>query len=48
VEIDEIKFWSVEEINEHMGKSTLSDNFEQEILNYIRLTENRGSEQRMK
>jgi isopentenyldiphosphate isomerase len=38
-EIDEIKFWSIEEINEHMGKSVLSDNFEQEILNYIRLTE---------
>jgi len=47
-EIDEIKFWSIEEINGHLGKNILSDNFEQEILNYIRLTENMGSEQRLK
>lgn len=47
-EIDEVKFWSIEEINEHMGKSVLSDNFEQEILNYIRLIENRSSGQRLK
>jgi isopentenyldiphosphate isomerase len=46
-EIDEIKFWSIEEINGHMCKSILSDNFEQEILNYIRLTENRESEERL-
>lgn len=48
VEIDEIKFWSVEEINEHMGKRILSENFEQEILNYVRLMENRGLEQKLK
>ena len=48
VEIDEIKFWSAEEINEHMGKRILSDNFEQEILNYVRLIENRGLDQKLK
>jgi NADH pyrophosphatase NudC (nudix superfamily) len=48
VEIDEIKFWSVEEINEHMGKRILSENFEQEILNYVRFMENRGLEQKLK
>lgn len=40
-EIDEVKFWSLEEIHEHMGKKTLSDNFEHEVLNYLKLVENR-------
>jgi isopentenyldiphosphate isomerase len=40
-EIDEVKFWSLEEIHEHMGKKTLSDNFEYEVLNYLKLVENR-------
>ena len=42
VEIDEIKFWSLDEISEHMDKKILSDNFEHEIVNYIRFVENRN------
>jgi isopentenyldiphosphate isomerase len=41
-EIDEVKFWSLEMIGEHMGRQILSDNFEQEILNYIQFVENRN------
>lgn len=41
-EIDEVKFWSLEVIGGHMGRKILSDNFEQEILNYIRFIENRN------
>jgi hypothetical protein len=29
-------------IGEHMGRQILSDNFEQEILNYIQFVENRN------
>jgi isopentenyldiphosphate isomerase len=39
-EIDEVKFWSLGEINENLGKGILSDNFEQEISNYMRLMGN--------
>lgn len=40
-EIDEVKFWSLEEIHEHMGKKILSDNFEHEVLNYLKLVQNK-------
>ena len=40
-EIDEVKFWSLGEIHKHMGKKTLSDNFEHEVLNYLKLVKNR-------
>lgn len=40
-EIDEVKFWSLEEMRDHMGKNILSDNFEHELLNYMRLVENK-------
>jgi isopentenyldiphosphate isomerase len=39
-EIDEVRFWSLVEIHEKLGKGILSDNFEQEISNYMRLMEN--------
>ncbi len=35
-EIDEVKFWSLEEIEENIGKEIFSDNFEDEIRYYIR------------
>jgi isopentenyl-diphosphate delta-isomerase type 1 len=41
-EIDEVKFWSLEVIGEHMGRKILSDNFEHEVLNYMRFIENRN------
>ncbi|MGQ9569937.1 MAG: NUDIX hydrolase [Thermodesulfovibrionales bacterium] len=41
-EIDEVKFWGLVEINENLGNGALSDNFEQEISNYIRFIENEG------
>lgn len=34
-EIDEIKFWSIEDIKRVMGRGILSDNFESEIMKYI-------------
>ncbi len=34
-EIDEVRFWSLEEINKNIGKGILSDNFEDEISTYI-------------
>ncbi len=34
-EIDEVRFWSLEEINKNIGKGILSDNFEYEISTYI-------------
>jgi isopentenyldiphosphate isomerase len=34
-EIDEIRFWSIEEIKNAMGQSILSDNFESEINTYL-------------
>jgi isopentenyldiphosphate isomerase len=34
-EIDEVKFWSIEEIMGHMDGTTLSDNFKQEISTYL-------------
>ncbi len=35
-EIDEVRFWSLEEINKNIGKGILSDNFEYEISKYIK------------
>ena len=37
-EIDEVKFWTLKEISENMGKGILSDNFEHEMMNYMRFT----------
>jgi isopentenyldiphosphate isomerase len=34
-EIDEVRFWSLEEIREATGKGILSDNFEDELRTYI-------------
>jgi NADH pyrophosphatase NudC (nudix superfamily) len=34
-EIDEVRSWSMEEINRNIGKGILSDNFEHEIHTYI-------------
>jgi isopentenyldiphosphate isomerase len=36
-EIDEVKFWSLDEIHGNLGKGIMSDNFEHEIINYIKL-----------
>jgi len=41
-EIDEVKFWSFDEIHENMGKKILSDNFEHEIMNYIQFVNNKS------
>ncbi len=34
-EIDEVRYWSLEEIKEVMGKGILSDNFEHEFATYL-------------
>ncbi len=34
-EIEEIRFWSFDEIKEVMGKNMLSDNFEDEFKTYL-------------
>lgn len=34
-EIDEVRFWSFEEIRNAIGKNILSDNFEHEFINYL-------------
>jgi isopentenyldiphosphate isomerase len=34
-EIDEIRFWSFDEIREALGKEILSENFEQEFMTYL-------------
>jgi isopentenyldiphosphate isomerase len=34
-EIDEIRFWSFDEIQQAIGKQILSDNFEQEFMTYL-------------
>ncbi len=34
-EIDEVKFWSIEDIKAALGKKILSENFENEFINYI-------------
>lgn len=39
-EIDEVKFWSLEEISKNIGKNILSDNFGHEMLNYMQLMKN--------
>lgn len=36
IEIDDVKPWSIEEINKNMGKGIFSDNFEHEIKMYIK------------
>jgi isopentenyldiphosphate isomerase len=41
-EIDEVKFWSLEVISEHMGRKILSDNFEHEVLNYMQFIGNKN------
>lgn len=38
-EIDEIRFWSFEEIRQAIGKNVLSDNFEHEFMTYFGHTE---------
>lgn len=35
-EIDEVRLWSIEEINKNIGKKIFSDNFEHEIKTYIK------------
>ena len=37
-EIDEVRFWSVNEIKQNLGKGILSDNFEDEFDAYIKKT----------
>jgi NADH pyrophosphatase NudC (nudix superfamily) len=34
-EIDEVKYWSFDEIQRTLGKKILSDNFENEFLTYL-------------
>ncbi|NOY40013.1 MAG: NUDIX domain-containing protein [Nitrospirae bacterium] len=34
-EIDEVRFWSLHEIKERLGKGILSDNFEEEFQRYL-------------
>jgi isopentenyldiphosphate isomerase len=34
-EIDEIRFWSIQEIKEAMGQKIFSDNFKDEVRNYL-------------
>ena len=34
-EIDEIRFWSLDEIRDAIGKKVLSDNFEHEFVSYL-------------
>ncbi|MFZ5998161.1 MAG: NUDIX hydrolase [Nitrospirota bacterium] len=34
-EIDEVRFWSIDEIKNAIGSGTLSDNFESEIMKYL-------------
>jgi isopentenyldiphosphate isomerase len=41
-EIDEVRFWSIGEIEEHLGRKVFSDNFEQEIATYMQASENGG------
>ncbi len=42
-EIDAVKFWEMEEINEYLGKEILSDNFESEFMRYNRWFEIKAS-----
>ena len=35
-EIDEVRFWSVDEIGQNMGKGIFSDNFEHEFKTYMK------------
>lgn len=35
-EIDEIRFWTIDEIKQNLGKGIFSDNFEHEIKTYIK------------
>jgi isopentenyldiphosphate isomerase len=36
-EIDEVRYWSLDEIREVMGKGILSGHFEDEFLRYLRI-----------
>lgn len=35
-EIDEVRFWTIDEIKQDLGKGIFSDNFEHEIMTYIK------------
>ncbi len=41
-EIDEVRLWSLEEIRQNIGKGIFSDNFEHEIITYIKYKDSRG------
>ncbi len=41
-EIDEVKPWSIEEINKNIGKKIFSDNFEHEIRTYIEFRDSKN------
>jgi len=38
-EIDEVRFWSIDEITQNMGKGIFSDNFEHEFRTYMKFRE---------
>jgi isopentenyldiphosphate isomerase len=38
-EIDEIRFWTIDEIKQNLGKGIFSDNFEHEIMTYMKFRE---------
>jgi isopentenyl-diphosphate delta-isomerase type 1 len=40
-EIDDLRFWSISELQEVVGKGILSDNFEEELQRYIEYTSER-------
>lgn len=40
-EIDEVRPWSIQEINEALGKGIFSDNFEHEFAMYIKIKDSR-------
>lgn len=41
-EIDEVRLWSIEEINKNIGKKIFSDNFEHEIRTYIEFRDSKN------
>lgn len=38
-EIDEIRFWTIDEIKQNLGNGIFSDNFEHEIMTYMKFRE---------
>ncbi len=42
-EIEEVRFWPVEEIEEALGRGVLSDNFEEEFRRYLDFLRGRGT-----